>query len=53
LGSLAIPVVGVLSAWIQLGERPNSNEAVGMGLVLVALALLTAREVISGRRRPR
>jgi drug/metabolite transporter (DMT)-like permease len=50
IGSLAIPVVGVLSAWIQLGERPNSLEAVGMLLIICALALLTAREVLLGRR---
>jgi drug/metabolite transporter (DMT)-like permease len=50
IGSLAIPVVGVLSAWIQLGERPNSFEAVGMLLIISALALLTAREVSLGRR---
>jgi drug/metabolite transporter (DMT)-like permease len=51
LGSLAIPVVGVLSAWIQLGERPSSSEAVGMFLVLFALALLTLRELVASRQR--
>jgi drug/metabolite transporter (DMT)-like permease len=50
LGSLAIPVVGVLSAWIQLGERPSSSEAVGMFLVLFALALLTLRELVASRQ---
>ena len=43
ISSLAIPVVGVLSAWIQLGERPGTLEAVGMGLIVAALAVLTAR----------
>ena len=43
ISSLAIPVVGVLAAWIQLGERPGALEAVGMGLILAALAILTAR----------
>ena len=41
LSSLAIPVVGVLAAWIQLGERPGTLEAVGMGLIVAALAVLT------------
>jgi drug/metabolite transporter (DMT)-like permease len=30
ISSLAVPVVGVISAWIQLGERPGALEAVGM-----------------------
>ncbi|MCL5735852.1 MAG: DMT family transporter [Actinobacteria bacterium] len=50
LGTLAIPVVGVLSAWIQLGERPSSLEAIGMLLIIGALAILTARELMIGRR---
>ena len=51
LSSLAIPIVGVLSAWIQLGERPGVLEAVGMGLIVVALAVLTARELAASRVR--
>jgi len=43
LGSLAIPVVGVLSASIQLGERPSGTETAGMLLIVVALALLSAQ----------
>ena len=53
ISSLAIPVVGVVSAWIQLGERPGALEAVGMGLILVALAVLTARGLLAGRQGPR
>ena len=41
LTSLVIPVVGVLSGWLQLGERPPPSEAVGMVLVLAAIALLS------------
>lgn len=52
ISTLAIPVVGVVSAWIQLGERPGALEAVGMGLILAALAVLTAQGVLVGRRRP-
>jgi drug/metabolite transporter (DMT)-like permease len=50
ISSLAIPVVGFLSAWIQLGERPGALEAVGLGLILAALAILTARELRNSRR---
>ncbi len=42
--TLAIPLVGAVSAWIQLGERPGALEAAGLGLILVALAVLTAWE---------
>lgn len=50
LSSLAIPVVGVVSAWIQLGEQPGALEGVGMGLIVAALAVLTARELRQGRQ---
>jgi len=39
LGTLATPVVGVLAAWIQLGEPPTFLEAVGMVLIIGALVL--------------
>jgi drug/metabolite transporter (DMT)-like permease len=41
LSSLVVPVVGVLAAWIQLGERPSPAEGGGMVLILIGLALLT------------
>lgn len=41
LSSLATPVIGVLAAWLQLGERPQPEEAAGMLLVLLALATLS------------
>ncbi|MBN1321329.1 MAG: EamA family transporter [Thermoleophilia bacterium] len=50
ISSLAIPVVGVVAAWVQLGERPGVPEVVGMGLILVALAILTARGLLLNRR---
>jgi drug/metabolite transporter (DMT)-like permease len=40
MGTLANPVVGILAAWLQLGEAPSTTEAIGMGLVIVALAVL-------------
>ncbi len=54
-GSLAVPVVGVLAAWIQLGERPGLLEGVGMGFLVMALAVLTSREFRESRQphRPR
>jgi drug/metabolite transporter (DMT)-like permease len=50
ISSLAIPVVGVIAAWVQLGERPGALEAVGMGLIVAALAILTARGLRSSRQ---
>jgi drug/metabolite transporter (DMT)-like permease len=40
LNSLGIPVVAVLSSWVQLGERPPALELAGMLLIGFALALL-------------
>jgi drug/metabolite transporter (DMT)-like permease len=50
INSLAIPVVGVLSAWLQLGERPGALEAVGMALIVAGLAVLTARGIRLSRQ---
>ena len=50
MGTLAVPVVGVVASWMQLGERPTAVEAAGMGLIIAALAVLAAYGVISGRR---
>lgn len=40
LSSLVVPIVGVLAAWLQLGERPSAAEGAGMALILAGLALL-------------
>lgn len=50
-GTLAIPVVGVLSAWLQLGEIPGLYEALGMACIIAALAVLTVSELRRGRAR--
>lgn len=50
LGSMAIPVVGVLSASIELGERPSATEIGGMALILVALAVLSFQALREHRR---
>lgn len=47
LSSLVVPIVGVLAAWIQLGEQPSVAEGLGMALILAALGLLTV-----GQRGP-
>jgi drug/metabolite transporter (DMT)-like permease len=47
LNALAIPIIGVLAGWLQLGEQPAPLEAAGMLLVFLALALLA----YSTRRR--
>jgi drug/metabolite transporter (DMT)-like permease len=52
LGTLAIPVVGVLAAWLQLGEVPTLVEGIGMILIVGALAILAARGLSAGRRQP-
>lgn len=49
LSALVIPVVGIVAAWIQLGERPGPWEAAGVLAVLAGLALLAWAE--GGRSR--
>lgn len=41
MGMLANPVVGVLSAWAQLGERPEPAESMGMLLIGSTLVLIS------------
>ena len=50
LGTLSIPVVGVVAAWIQLGEVPTPVEAIGMILIIAALGVLAAHGLLAGRR---
>jgi drug/metabolite transporter (DMT)-like permease len=49
MGTLAVPVISVLAAWLQLGERPSGIEATGMVLIGIALAVIS----ILGIRLPR
>lgn len=42
LSSLAVPVVGVLSGAMELGERPNATESWGMVCIVVALLAISA-----------
>ena len=39
--SMMAPLIGVLAAWIQLGEQPSSSEIVGMALIGVALIVIS------------
>ena len=41
MGTLAVPVVGIMSSMLELGERPDTFEAWGMVLILAAIAILT------------
>jgi O-acetylserine/cysteine efflux transporter len=46
--SLLVPVVGLVTAWAVLGERPGVVEMTGAGVVLAGLLLVT-RAGIAGR----
>ena len=41
MGTLATPVIGVICASVELGERPSFLEGSGMLLILAALAILS------------
>lgn len=49
LGTLAVPVLGVLAAWLQLGEAPSPLEGAGMTLIVAGLAVLAAAGLAAGR----
>ena len=51
LGTLSIPIVGVIAAWIQLGEVPTLVEGIGMGFIIGALAVLAAYGLFAGPRQ--
>lgn len=50
MGTLATPVIGMIAASIELGERPTMIEATGMLLIMSALALLSLIGYIQQRR---
>jgi drug/metabolite transporter (DMT)-like permease len=52
MGTLAVPIVGVLAAWVQLGETPDAVEGAGMALIIVALAALALVGLRNGRGGP-
>lgn len=50
LGTLATPAIGVLSAWLELVEVPNTGEIAGMLLIAVALGLVSWQAIGAHRR---
>ena len=50
MGTLAVPVLGVASAWLQLGEVPTLVEGIGMALIIAALAVLAVIGLVASRR---
>ncbi len=50
LATLLTPVIGITSAWIQLGERPGLVEGLGMLAIVAALLLTGLWELVRGRR---
>jgi drug/metabolite transporter (DMT)-like permease len=50
LSSLLNPVIGISSAWIQLGEKPGLLEGLGMIAIVGALLVVVVRGLLRGRR---
>lgn len=44
---LIVPLVGIAAGWVQLGEQPSGPDAIGMALILAAIAGM----VLSQRRK--
>ena len=42
MASMLAPVIGVASAWLQLGERPSHIELIGMFFIALALVIISA-----------
>jgi drug/metabolite transporter (DMT)-like permease len=53
LATLLTPVIGISSAWIQLGEQPGIVEGLGMIAIVGALLLVALRGLLAGRREGR
>jgi drug/metabolite transporter (DMT)-like permease len=51
LGTLLTPVIGISSAWIQLGERPSLAEGLGMIAIVSALLITVLWEIARERRK--
>jgi O-acetylserine/cysteine efflux transporter len=48
--TLLVPPVGILAAWVTLGEQPNAAELAGTGVVLAGLAIATSAVTASAAR---
>jgi drug/metabolite transporter (DMT)-like permease len=53
LGRLVAPVIGVVAAWIQLGEQPDRFEAIGSILIIAGLIALATQQIVAERRAAR
>ena len=42
MGTLAVPVIGITASLIELGERTDTGETLGMMLLLAAISILTS-----------
>ena len=49
MGTLANPIVGVLAAWLQLGEVPSRLSMLGMVLIVAGLAALSRADRLATR----
>jgi drug/metabolite transporter (DMT)-like permease len=49
MGTLATPIIGMIAAAIQLGERPTLVEALGMILIIIGLTILTFQGILQYR----
>lgn len=52
MGTLAVPVIGVTASLIELGERPDAWEAIGMVFIMAAISILTALRLFAKPQRP-
>jgi drug/metabolite transporter (DMT)-like permease len=50
LGTLLTPVIGVLAAWLELGEIPDAAELIGMLVIVGSLTLVSAQAIRDHRR---
>jgi drug/metabolite transporter (DMT)-like permease len=53
MGRLVAPVIGVVAAWVQLGERPDGYEMIGAVLIIAGLAVLAGRQIAADRKAVR
>jgi drug/metabolite transporter (DMT)-like permease len=44
MGTLFVPLIGILAAWAHLGEFPNVLEGVGMVSILTGLGILVLEQ---------
>ncbi len=49
MGTLATPIIGMIAAAIQLGERPTFTEGMGMMLIVAGLTILTLQGIVQYR----